>query len=117
MVVRHCATVFLDSRVSEKHPLVNPGGETGSVSGVLELPTDALAANMGKLDVDDVSVENIEMLLSRIVGRIDRGRLELEENPGGAPRRYKRWDPRDAGDLSDVEPLELQRWVRELQME
>jgi len=45
-------------------------GESGSVSGVLELPTDALAANMGKLDVDDVSVENIEMLLSRIVGRI-----------------------------------------------
>eukprot|EP00439_Symbiodinium_sp_Y106_P086857 s122_g36.t1 len=97
-----------DSGVSEKRLLES--GESGSVSGVLELPTDALAANMGKLDVDDVSVENIEMLLSRIVGRIDRGRMELEENPGGAPRRYKRWDPRDAGDLSDVEPLELQRW-------
>ena len=53
--------------------------------------------NQGLLDVDDLSVLNIELLLEAVLGSIDRGRRELAEHPGGAPRRYKRWDFRDMG--------------------
>eukprot|EP00931_Biecheleriopsis_adriatica_P032553 TRINITY_DN18991_c0_g1_i1.p1 TRINITY_DN18991_c0_g1~~TRINITY_DN18991_c0_g1_i1.p1 ORF type:complete len:806 (+),score=182.84 TRINITY_DN18991_c0_g1_i1:57-2474(+) len=86
-------------------------GDDDLVSDGLQPPRDALAANMGLLDVDAVSVQNIELLLDRLVGSIDRGRSELAENPGGSPRRWRSWDPRDAADFTEVDPLELHRWV------
>lgn len=52
-------------------------------------------------------MQNIEALLDAVVGSIDRGRRELSEHPGGAPRRYKRWDFRDMGDFSEVDAVEM----------
>ncbi|CAE8654177.1 unnamed protein product, partial [Polarella glacialis] len=41
----------------------------------------------------------------------DRGRAELREHPGGSPRRWRSWNPREAGDFTEVDAIEMHRWV------
>ncbi|CAE8598087.1 unnamed protein product, partial [Polarella glacialis] len=85
-------------------------GDDDLTAGGLDLPNDSLEANMGLLDVDSLSIENIEFLLSKLVGSIDRGRAELREHPGGSPRRWRSWNPREAGDFTEVDAVEMHRW-------
>eukprot|EP00435_Cladocopium_sp_Y103_P038642 s144_g10.t1 len=91
------------------------GSGQGQNAGAAEaagllVPEDLLATKIGLLDVDALSVQNIEQLLDCVTGSIDRGRQELAEHPGGSPRRYKRWDFRDMSDFAEVDPWEMHNW-------
>ncbi len=46
----------------------------------------------------------VESLLRALLGRSDRGRVERDEDPAGAPRRWRRL--RRLDELSDADPLE-----------
>jgi len=86
------------------------GDDNINADGV-EVPQDLLEISMDSLDVDATSVKNIELLLARVVGNVDRGRSELSEYAGGSPRRWRSWDPREASEISDVDAVELHRWA------
>lgn len=105
-----------DEVTSHQHDLDELSGSgQGQNAGAAEaagllVPEDLLATKMGLLDVDALSVANIEQLLDCVCGSIDRGRTELAEHPGGSPRRYKRWDFRDMSDFAEVDPWEMHNW-------
>ncbi|CAK0812297.1 unnamed protein product, partial [Prorocentrum cordatum] len=87
------------------------GDDVLNAAGLEAPDEDAVEANMKALDVDELSVRNIDLLLAKVAGVIDRGRSQLAEHPGGSPRRWRSWDPRDAGELSDLDAAELHRWA------
>ena len=51
-----------------------------------------------------VTPAEVEPLLAALAGRIERGRAEFRENPGGAPRSYRRL--RTLDEIYDADPAE-----------
>ena len=55
------------------------------------------------------SVKNLELLLSRINGRLERNNSDSEVHPGGSPRTWKRM--RSFDELLDTDPAEIANWM------
>ncbi len=58
------------------------------------------------------SVENMNILLEVIRGRLERNQADLEVHPGGAPRTYRRMDKFE--DFMDSDPAETAIWMDEV---
>lgn len=61
-----------------------------------------------EMNLDRESIENIEVLLKVLKGRIERNRAEKVPHRGGQPRRYRRLVSFD--DLDDTDPVESSIW-------
>ncbi|MCZ6875094.1 MAG: AAA family ATPase [bacterium] len=61
-----------------------------------------------EMNLDRESIENIEVLLKVLKGRIERNRAEKVPHRGGQPRKYRRLISFD--DLDDTDPVESAIW-------
>jgi MoxR-like ATPase len=61
-----------------------------------------------ELNLDRESIENIEVLLKVLKGRIERNRADKVPHRGGQPRKYRRLTTFD--DLDDTDPVESSIW-------
>jgi MoxR-like ATPase len=61
-----------------------------------------------ELNLDRESIENIEVLLKVLKGRIERSRADKVPHRGGQPRKYRRLTTFD--DLDDTDPVESSIW-------
>ncbi len=65
-----------------------------------------------EMNLDRESIENIEVLLKVLKGRIERNRAEKVPHRGGQPRKYRRLISFD--DLDDTDPVESSIWYDNL---
>lgn len=65
-----------------------------------------------ELNLDRESIENIEVLLKVLKGRIERNRADKVPHRGGQPRKYRRLTTFD--DLDDTDPVESSIWYDHL---
>lgn len=61
-----------------------------------------------ELNLNNETIENIEVLLKVLKGRIDRNMAEKIAHPGGQPRKWRRMTTFD--DLLDTDPVESSIW-------
>ena len=61
-----------------------------------------------ELNLDNETIDNIEVLLKVIKGRMDRNMAEKIAHPGGQPRKWRRMTTFD--DLLDTDPVESSIW-------
>ncbi|MGQ4809639.1 ATPase RavA [Candidatus Entotheonellaceae bacterium PAL068K] len=61
-----------------------------------------------ELNLDRESIENIEVLLKMLKGRIERSRAEKVPHRGGQPRKWRRLTMFD--DIDDTDPVESSIW-------
>ncbi|MGE3536094.1 MAG: AAA family ATPase [Candidatus Tectimicrobiota bacterium] len=61
-----------------------------------------------ELNLDSESIENIEVLLKVLKGRMDRNMAEKVPHPGGQPRKWRRMT--SFADLLDTDPVESSIW-------
>jgi MoxR-like ATPase len=61
-----------------------------------------------ELNLDRESIENIEVLLKALKGRIERNKAEKVPHRGGQPRKWRRLTTFD--DLADTDPVESSIW-------
>ena len=65
-----------------------------------------------ELNLDRESIENIEVLLKVLKGRIERNQAEKVPHRGGQPRKWRRLSTFD--DLDDTDPVESSIWYDHL---
>lgn len=61
-----------------------------------------------ELNLDHETIDNIEVLLNVLKGRIERNSAEKVPHPGGQPRKWRRMTTFD--DLLDTDPVESSIW-------
>jgi MoxR-like ATPase len=61
-----------------------------------------------ELNLDNETIENIEVLLKVLKGRMDRNMAEKVAHPGGQPRKWRRMT--NFADLLDTDPVESSIW-------
>lgn len=61
-----------------------------------------------ELNLDHETIDNIEVLLNVLKGRIERNSAEKVPHPGGQPRKWRRMNNFD--DLLDTDPVESSIW-------
>jgi len=61
-----------------------------------------------ELNLDNETIENIEVLLKVLKGRMDRNLAEKVAHPGGQPRKWRRMTNFD--DILDTDPVESSIW-------
>ncbi len=61
-----------------------------------------------ELNLDSETIENIEVLLKVLKGRMDRNMAEKVPHPGGQPRRWRRMT--NFADILDTDPVESSVW-------
>jgi len=61
-----------------------------------------------ELNLDNETIENIEVLLKVLKGRMDRNMAEKVPHPGGQPRKWRRMT--NFADLLDTDPVESSIW-------
>jgi uncharacterized protein with von Willebrand factor type A (vWA) domain len=61
-----------------------------------------------ELNLDNETIDNIEVLLKVLKGRMDRNMAEKVAHPGGQPRKWRRMTTFD--DLLDTDPVESSIW-------
>jgi uncharacterized protein with von Willebrand factor type A (vWA) domain len=61
-----------------------------------------------ELNLDNETIENIEVLLKVLKGRMDRNLAEKVAHPGGQPRKWRRMT--NFADLLDTDPVESSIW-------
>ncbi len=55
------------------------------------------------------SVENLEYLMEKLRGRLERNQADSENHPGGSPRQYKRMNTFE--EFMDADPAETSIWM------
>jgi MoxR-like ATPase len=61
-----------------------------------------------ELNLDNETIDNIEVLLKVLKGRMDRNMAEQVAHPGGQPRKWRRMT--NFADLLDTDPVESSIW-------
>jgi MoxR-like ATPase len=61
-----------------------------------------------ELNLDSETIENIEVLLKVLKGRMDRNMAEKVPHPGGQPRKWRRMT--NFADILDTDPVESSIW-------
>jgi MoxR-like ATPase len=61
-----------------------------------------------ELNLDNETIDNIEVLLKVLKGRMDRNMAEKVAHPGGQPRKWRRMT--NFADLLDTDPVESSIW-------
>ncbi len=62
--------------------------------------------------IDPQDVENVDLLMDSIRGRLERNPTEMEEHPGGAPRTHRRM--RTFDEFLDSDPVETSIWLERI---
>ncbi len=109
----------IPERVRSSEPVGGEGLEAGAEAGESGQAGDTEAAGQSEraeaavaaAASENESVEHAEVapLLRVLRGRLDRGRLEREEDPGGAPRHLR--PLRRFDEILDADPVEVQLLV------